>query len=222
MALFQKKDPTPTTPPKGASPVSKPQSYFSVKEHTFVIKGRKGKPDQDVTELALYFQDSVFSYIKPSAIPGKLPDREIYVKADKLKEIAKVLESGYPEDVTAIVLRELGHKELVHILKDNKILVLDFCQYVAEELAKVPAKPRGRVAGLKPAKPTVDAEVATLAQILRNLAPATAPSKLAEAWKALVTASETKLAPAVALLEEKLKTHGRDKDSFIKLRTRTK
>jgi hypothetical protein len=109
----------------------------------------------------------------------------------------------------------------VTLLKENKILVLDFCSWVKDELAKIPAKPRGRQAGSgKGTKSKSDPSVRLLVSVLSGLAPNETPRELLTRLKNLVE-DEQKTEQAVRILEEKESEHGR-KNGFIQLRVRTK
>ena len=204
----------------GDSAMSKPSSYFSIQEHTFQVPGRKENKGKSLEqkELALYFEKEVMAI--PFQPMPTVPAKMKYVRLAGLKEIAAVLASGYPEETTAVVLKEKGYKELVQTLKENKVLVLDFCQFVKDELAKVPAKPRGRQAGsgTGSSKSTANPDVRLLVSILSGLAPNESPKELANRLSNLVE-DEEKMEKAVSILTEKEAEHGRQ-EGFIMLRTR--
>jgi hypothetical protein len=193
--------------------MSKPQSYFSIQEHTFTVKGRKENKGKDMEqkEPALYFEKEVLAipYQPMPTVPAKMK----YVKLAGLKEIADVLEAGYSEDTTAAVLKEKGYKELVALLKENKILVLDFCSWVEDELAKIPAKPRGRQAGS--GKSEMDSQ--DLVSMLAGI-PDVSPTEASTMLKALVN-DEGKMKAAISILEQKEQNNGR-RDGYIILRVR--
>jgi hypothetical protein len=193
--------------------MSKPQSYFSIQDHTFTVRGRKENKGKDLeqTEPALYFENEVLAipYQPMPTVPPKMK----YVKLAGLKEIAGVLEAGYSEETTAAVLKEKGYKELVTLLKENKILVLDFCSWVKDELAKFPAKPRGRQAGSEKLEMDSQDLVSMLAGI-----PDVSPTEASNMLKALVN-DEEKMKAAISILEQKEQNNGR-RDGHIILRFR--
>jgi len=203
--------------------MSKPSSYFSIQEHTFVVSGRKEQKGQKIEkkELALYFEKEVLAYsFKPMST---VPERDKYIKIANLKEIANTLESGYPEETTGIILKEKGYKELMQTLRDHKILVLDFCQWVKSEIEKIPAKPKGRQKGEGSGskKPKVDKSVQFLVSTLSSFAPNLNPKSLVIELKELIE-DEDRVSKAIEILEEKEKTNGRDLVGYILLRIKNK
>jgi hypothetical protein len=197
--------------------MSKPQSYFSIQEHTFTVKGRKENKGKDMeqTEPALYFEKEVLAI--PFQPMPTVPPKMKFVKLGNLKEIAGVLESGYSEETTAAVLKEKGYKELVALLKENRILVLDFCSWVKDELAKIPAKPRGKVAGSGKSKNATPRDLQDLVSMLAGI-PNVSPTEASTMLKALVN-DEEKVKKAISILEQKEQNNGR-RDGYIILRFR--
>jgi len=217
MALTKK--PTTTPNPKEEPAMSKPQSYFSIQEHEFTIKGRKGNADTKQTEPALFFQGELYSeeYI-PLATVGT---RIRFIKTAGLADIAEIADAGYDEKITGILLKEKGFKEISKILGDNKILALDFTNWVKEELAKIPSGKVGRPGSGKVSKAKADPEVTQLVGAMRLLAPEASPAALKAALVRLV-ADTAKLDQAEAILVASESKHKRDEKGYIKLRTRTK
>jgi hypothetical protein len=131
------------------------------------------------------------------------------------------MEAGYSEETTAAVLKEKGYKELVALLKDSKILVLDFCSWVKDELAKIPAKPRGRVAGSGTDRKTGSStprDIQALVGMLSDIKDVS-PADASEMLKTLVN-DEAKMEKAVSILIQKELENGRKKGHIL-LRVRT-
>lgn len=202
---------------KGQS-MTKPTSYFSVRPHTILIPGRKENKGKKVeaTDHFLFFEDEPFTieYV-PTERVGV---RQKYIREANLKEISAILESGYDEKVSTIILKEKGYKELVKTLADSKILVLDFCQWVSEELAKIPAKTKEKKTGNIKESPS--AEIRNLANLLASAAPNMTPDALV-GYVRNILADEEKVSKALQVLEIADMTHGRDKAGYILFRTRT-
>jgi hypothetical protein len=204
--------------------MSKPSSYFSIKEHTFTVKGRKenkGK-DLEVKEYCLWDEGEKEPYqtvYKPLDTVG---EKLKFIKLPGLKEMISIFNDGKPEDVTIYALERAGYKDLVKFLKDNRVPVLDFLQFIKDEVEKIPAKPRGRQAGSgRTPKATTDSLLRELVSIMAGLEANTSPEDLAVKLTSLVS-DETRMAKAVELLTEKEKENKRDKKGYILLRVRTK
>lgn len=207
-------------PKQEKSTMSKPSSYFSVKEYTFISKGRKENKGKDIEskEPALFFENEVMAI--PFQPMPTVPAKMKYVRLANIKEMVSILEKGYPEETTGILLKEGGYKELVKTLKESKILCLDFLSFLKEELAKIPSKPRGRQAGSGSTKSKTDKGVSALVSILVSMAPIADPEELVEMFKGLAT-DKDRMEKAVKVLEEKAKENGRDEKGYIRLRIRT-
>lgn len=187
--------------------MSKPSSYFSVKEHTFDIKGRKGNEDRTVTEPALFFEGELLKieYKPMPTVPAKVKN----VRNMHLEQIASILDEGYSEETTIAVLKSKGYKELCQLLKDNKILALDFCQFVKDELDKMPkSKAPGEKKGREARNPKLNDIVGMMALI---------PDKTPEEMASYITelANDSGLMEsAVSYLKNCLKNNGRSANTL--------
>lgn len=190
----------------GDSEMSKPSSYFSVKEHTFEIKGRKGNENRTVTEPALFFEGELLQieYKPMPTVPAKVKN----IRNMHLEQIASILDEGYSEEPTVAVLKS-RYKELCQILKDNKILALDFCQFVKDELDKMPkSKAPGEKKGREARNPKLNDIVGMMALI-----PNKTPEEMASYITELVNDS-VRMESAVRYLKDCLKNNGRSANTL--------
>lgn len=197
--------------PQELNIMAKPSSYFSVQNHTFTVALRKDKKGEvaTITEPALFFEKELME-IEFKPMPT-VPVKTKNIREKNLIEIAKVLEGGYAEETTAVVLKEKGYKELIQVLKENKVLVLDFCQFVKDELDKIPTVRKQRVSKGKGSRS--NELVPLLVGLVPNLPAADLPQALKEKL-----GNEELVKGAVEHLLAMEHKNGRDDDGYIKLR----
>ena len=124
-------EPTPAhqpQPPTGEQEMSKPESYFTIKEANFTNKKTKAEE----SDHALFFSDDL---VECEYTWGRYNAKSVKpVRLLLLKELAKTFEDGATEGICAFILKQNNLDELVKLLKDNKIAVLDFFKWVSENL----------------------------------------------------------------------------------------
>lgn len=193
--------------------MAKPQSYYTVKEATF--RNRKG---EEVKDYALHLENELMGieYKPMPTVPAKTKN----IRLDGLKNLASILDLGLTEQVSTIIAKDRGFRELVETLSDQKILTLDFLQFVKEEVGKIPAKAKGRVAGTGAPKAKSDSSIRALVSMLSGT-PLVSPEEALEQLRALV-GDPDRTARAVEALEAKAMENGRDSKGYILLRVRSK
>ena len=195
--------------------VAKPQSYYTVKEASF--KNRKGEEVKDYC-LWLEHEPMAIEYKPMPTVPAKTK----HIKLDGLKDLASILDLGLTEQISTIIAKDRGYKELVETLADQKVMTLDFLQFIKDEIKKIPAKTSGRQASgivREKSRKGLPEDVKSLVSILINLGPNLDPAEAQKTLQGLVN-DEQKMSQAVGQVVEYLKHNSRDKKGYIKMRNR--
>ncbi len=119
---------TPNTISQEQETMSKPSSYLGIKEYTFTSKSK------DKTEPVLFWEGDVIleTYNIGAYGTGQKP-----ITLTLMKEIVKEFKNDGP--IESAMMYTLGAtkgyncKELVKLLKENKITALDFCSWLSEQ-----------------------------------------------------------------------------------------
>lgn len=211
---------TSETPSQEKETMSKPSSYFAIKEHTFKVAARgtgvKGQK-KEVQDLALYYQEDIFAISYRYGIDGKAEGTK-YIRLAQLQQLASILDKGYPEDRTFWKLDD-EFPTLAKELKQQKILALDFLKFITEEMEKNKPEKKERKAG-EPSTRTTSAAVLLASIINKNFNEMTASNEpdieaRFAAFQALVT--EENLKAAQKWLEEKLSSNKWNTKEFISI-----
>lgn len=186
--------------------MSKPSTYFSIREHA-VYNKRSGKDD---TDHVLFFQEDAFEcrfkWGRYNAESTK------NVRSSILKELAKRFDEGKNSHYFDFFLQENNLTDLQKILHAHRIEVTDFAQWVSDQVKEIWPAPVASVAGSSGTGTRTTTGAVKLASIINkyfsDLLTDGQPDnqKRADALKALVT--DENLAVAVKWLDTKKQENG--------------